>query len=154
MFSYAIIERNIKDLAMNFLEAVTTCLTDKYFKSSGRAQLPEFWWFALFSFILFGLAAALDNLADPSKGATILSIAIKLLLTLPYIAVTIRRLHDTNKSGWYYFVVLIPLAGFIILLYFCALKGTVGPNRFGPDPLNPEVVPNPEVIPTPEDKIE
>jgi uncharacterized membrane protein YhaH (DUF805 family) len=142
MFSYAIIIRNIRELAMKFIDAITICLMDKYFKFSGRAQLPEFWWFALFSFILFLLAAVIDKLPNPTTSAIIFSIAIKLLLTVPYIAVTVRRLHDINKSGWYYCVVIIPIFGFILLLYYCALQGTVGPNRYGPDPRNPELVPD------------
>jgi uncharacterized membrane protein YhaH (DUF805 family) len=152
---YDIIKRTIKDLAMNFLDAITVCLMDKYFKFSGRAQPREFWWFVLFSSVLYVLATALNHLSNPTMTAIILSIVIQLFLVVPYIAVTVRRLHDTNKSGWYYCTLFIPFIGIFIQLYYCSQPGTVGPNQFRPDPLNPERAPKPEKkIPDPEKKIE
>jgi uncharacterized membrane protein YhaH (DUF805 family) len=137
-------KRTLKELALKFIDAVTICLMDKYFKFSGRAQLSEYWWFTLFTFIIFFLAVILDVLPNQTKATILFSAAIKLLLFIPIIAVTVRRLHDTDKSGWYYLIVLIPFVGIFILMYFCTLKGTEGPNRFGPDPLKPEPIPNSE----------
>ncbi|HHB81462.1 MAG TPA: DUF805 domain-containing protein, partial [Aliiroseovarius sp.] len=54
---------------------------------------------------------------------------------LPNISVMVRRLHDTDRSGWWYWIVLVPLIGFILLIVWFASKGTTGDNRFGPDPL-------------------
>ena len=54
---------------------------------------------------------------------------------IPAISVSVRRLHDIDKSGWWYWVVIIPLLGILILIFFAVQKGTVGANRFGPDPL-------------------
>ncbi len=57
-----------------------------------------------------------------------------LFLFIPALAVTIRRLHDTDRSGWWIFISMVPLIGFIVLLVFWLSEGTRGPNRFGPDP--------------------
>jgi uncharacterized membrane protein YhaH (DUF805 family) len=62
-----------------------------------------------------------------------------LLVFIPNLAVTIRRLHDQDKSGWFVLLALIPLVGPIILLVFYCIEGTRGPNRFGPDPKGPDV---------------
>lgn len=62
-----------------------------------------------------------------------------LVMFIPNLAVAIRRLHDTDKSGWMYLLVLIPLVGGIILLVFYCTEGTRGPNRFGPDPKGPDI---------------
>ena len=58
-----------------------------------------------------------------------------LALFLPGLAVSIRRLHDLGRSGWYFLLILIPLIGTIILLIWFCMRGTVGPNQYGPDPL-------------------
>jgi len=55
-------------------------------------------------------------------------------IIIPSIAIAIRRLHDLDKSGWFYLLALVPLVSLILLVWFC-MKGTDGPNRFGPDPL-------------------
>ena len=58
-----------------------------------------------------------------------------LICLLPSISLGIRRLHDTDRSGWWLLIAFIPLVGLIVLLYFACLRGTTGPNRFGADPL-------------------
>jgi uncharacterized membrane protein YhaH (DUF805 family) len=60
---------------------------------------------------------------------------MKVLLLIPYLAVTVRRVHDVNTSGWFLFIVIIPLIGSIILLVKTIEKGTLGKNRFGEYPL-------------------
>jgi uncharacterized membrane protein YhaH (DUF805 family) len=62
-----------------------------------------------------------------------------LLVFIPNLAVTIRRLHDQDKSGWFILLALIPFFGALILLVFYFIEGTRGPNRFGPDPKGPDV---------------
>ena len=64
----------------------------------------------------------------------LLTIIVALGLFLPYLAVTIRRLHDTNRSGWWILIGFIPLVGLIVMLIFLCTKGTDGSNDFGPDP--------------------
>jgi uncharacterized membrane protein YhaH (DUF805 family) len=56
---------------------------------------------------------------------------------MPSLSAMVRRLHDTDRSGWWYWLALVPLIGIIILIVWWATEGTRGPNRFGDDPLNP-----------------
>lgn len=137
----------------------------RYFDFNGRSRRMEYWSFALFmalvGIVLAGpmffdviMAASADPLAadpDPFGGADMLSIAafslyglFALAVIIPSIAVTVRRLHDRDMSGWWYlgFIVasMIPLLGFvasIALLVILFLPGTEGSNRFGPDPKDP-----------------
>ena len=110
---------------MDFKQAVISCFS-KYVTFSGRAPRSEYWYFALFNFIV---------------GCALLAISAKLnscfsvLVFLPGLAVMIRRLHDKNRSGWWCLLAFIPLIGTIILLYWFCTKGTTGDNRYGPDPL-------------------
>ncbi len=129
---------------MSFLDAVKTAFR-KYATFSGRARRSEFWYWVLFNFLVglvLGILASatggmeLDPVTGmPTYGPTgILANIVSLALLIPTIAVTVRRLHDTDRSGFWWFIVLIPIVGPIILLVFAALAGTPGPNRFGPDP--------------------
>ena len=116
---------------MDFMTAVRTCLS-KYVTFSGRAQRSEFWWFYLFNII----GSVVTNIIDTSIiGMPATSILWMLGLLLPGIAVSVRRMHDLDKSGWWIFIVLIPIVGIILYIYWFVQRGTVGDNRFGPDPL-------------------
>jgi uncharacterized membrane protein YhaH (DUF805 family) len=64
----------------------------------------------------------------------VLVIPVVLVFLLPQLAVTIRRLHDIDRSGWWFWFAYVPLVGAITLLIFCCMPGTPGPNRFGPPP--------------------
>lgn len=117
---------------MDFMTAIRSCL-DKYVTFSGRARRSEFWWFFLFNLI----GSAIANVIDTGViGLPILSIVWMLALLLPGISVSVRRMHDLDKSGWWIFIVLIPLIGFLIYVYWFIQRGTEGPNRFGPDPFD------------------
>lgn len=126
---------------MDFGTAIRTCF-QKYVTFSGRAQRSEFWWFALFSilgsFILGIVDAILFGWA--SEDPQVLNAIFSLVLFLPSISVAVRRLHDTDRTGWWWWIILIPLIGWIILIVWYATKGTDGPNRFGPDPLDRSAV--------------
>ncbi len=116
---------------MDFKTAVRTCL-ENYTNFTGRAQRSEFWWFVLFNFI----GSAILNFVDTAIiGMPALSIIWMLGLLIPGIAVSIRRMHDLDKSGWWILIPLVPIVGVILYIYWAAQRGTVGPNRFGPDPL-------------------
>ena len=142
---------------MEFKEAVKICLTQKYCCFKGRASRSEFWWFCLFTLIMNFVVALLGSLL-PALGS-IVSAVQALWLLLPTVSVSTRRLHDRNFSGWWQALPLaatLPaVAGAVLeanwllmlagcaaglaslwLLIFYALKGTAGPNRFGPDPLD------------------
>jgi uncharacterized membrane protein YhaH (DUF805 family) len=113
---------------MGPVEAVQTCLR-KYIDFSGRAARPEFWWFFLF----YILAAIVIGAIDAAIGTyPLLYVIVALGLFLPALAAQIRRLHDTDRSGWWVLIGLIPLIGTIWLLVLLASQGTAGPNRYGP----------------------
>lgn len=115
---------------MDFMTAVKKCLNN-YATFSGRAQRSEYWWFYLFNIILSVVA----NIIDAAIGIPIFSIIVLLGLIIPGIAVSVRRMHDLGKSGWWIFIALIPLIGIILLIYWFVSRGTEGPNEYGPDPL-------------------
>ena len=138
---------------MGFKEAVNSVLKQNYANFQGRAARSEYWFFALFVFIVAAILTALlfatvDFITQQVSGLGYVIIAILavfyLAILIPSIAVAVRRLHDRNMSGWWYlgFIVLsaIPFVGVVasiaMLVIFC-LKGTDGDNRFGPDPLRP-----------------
>jgi len=115
---------------MGFGEAIGACLS-KYATFSGRARRSEYWFFVLFQV----LANIVANIVDHAIDANLLSILVDLVLILPSLAVAVRRLHDIDKSGWWLLVGLIPLVGWVFIIIWACTKGTLGPNRFGPDPL-------------------
>ncbi len=140
---------------MGFVDAVRTCLIVKYATFEGRAARSEFWYFSLFHILMllaFGaLGFALGGGSNFRAGNLrsflpfVPLILVVLAMILPSIAVAVRRLHDRNMSGWWYlgFIVLsaIPVIGRLVnlaTLVLYALKGTLGPNRFGRDPLGVE----------------
>lgn len=109
----------------------------KYADFSGRAPRAEYWWFYLLIIIGYIVATILDSLLglDGAVGPYgIVTALFGLAVLIPSIAVGARRLHDTDRSGWWLLIGLIPLIGAIVLLVFFVLPGTQGSNRFGPDP--------------------
>lgn len=126
---------------MGFTEAIRSGF-DHYVKFDGRASRSAYWWWALFVFIVGIVANVLDGVFGLQQfrefngqmyaaGGVISGLAT-LALLLPNLSVTIRRLHDTDRSGWWWFIVIFPVIGWIIYLYFMIARGTPGPNRFGP----------------------
>ena len=117
----------------------------RYADFSGRSRRKEYWMFALLN-VLIGVFVGLVFLLGYNAGMSqtemdtflmpILYLAglVSLALVIPGIAVTIRRLHDTDRSGWNVFWALVPLFGPLLLLVYYVSDGTPGPNRFGPDP--------------------
>ncbi len=112
---------------MGFADAVRTCLS-KYVDFQGRAMRSEFWWFALFNIIVQIVTSVVDR---GVLNYPVLSTIATLALILPGIAVSVRRLHDTDRSGWWLLISFIPLIGAIVLLVWYCTKGSVGQNRFG-----------------------
>lgn len=127
---------------MSFTAAVRSVLS-QYVQFGGRARRSEYWWFVLFS-ILVGIVAAILDVAlgtDSSSSAWsagLVGTLVNLALLLPSLAVGVRRLHDTNRSGWWLLIALIPLVGAIVLIVFFVQDSTPGPNRFGPSPKEPQ----------------
>ncbi|MEG2806008.1 DUF805 domain-containing protein [Stenotrophomonas sp.] len=111
----------------------------RYAQFEGRASRKEFWMFYLFvmlvtivGYIGMGIGASMESNAVVMLFGAVLGL-FSLAVLVPSIAVTVRRLHDTDKSGWFLLLAFVPLAG-IVLLVFYVLPGTPGENRFGPVP--------------------
>lgn len=150
---------------MGFGEAIRVCL-QKYIVFRGRARRAEYWWFFLFCVLAGIVAEIVDRVVAPTYTATHssgpVSSGMSLALLLPQLSVFVRRLHDTNRTGWWalvFYVVLIGLFFAALAAYFnanislggvfcllivglciwvfvlLAMRGTAGPNRYGPDPI-------------------
>ena len=141
---------------MTFGESINVCLRKKYASFSGRATRSEFWWFTLFiaivNFVInfvgtiatgASLAATFnpDSLSELGGGLlgsvgviifAIIGIIVWLYFLLPSLSVTVRRLHDTGRSGWWWWISLIPLVGPIILFVFMLLASEPNDNEYGP----------------------
>ena len=108
----------------------------KYADFKGRSQRSEYWFFFLF-YVLIMVALSIVGAVLGESGSMISGILIGIFVLgtiVPMIAVTVRRLHDTDRSGWFFLVTFIPAVGSFILLYFCVLDSQAGTNRFGPNP--------------------
>lgn len=109
----------------------------KYAVFSGRARRKEYWFFVLFN-IIFSIAfTVIDGVTgtlDPTMGMGLLSLLYSLAVLIPSISVTVRRLHDIGRSGWWLFIILIPLLGAITLLVFMFLDSKPEENQYGANP--------------------
>jgi uncharacterized membrane protein YhaH (DUF805 family) len=110
-----------------------TDVLKKYTVFGGRAARPEFWWFTLINIIIAILIATLAG-ALLGRGGLVIYYLYDLAVLLPGLAVTFRRLHDTDKSGWWILISIVPIVGSIVLIVFLASAGTPGDNRYGPVP--------------------
>jgi uncharacterized membrane protein YhaH (DUF805 family) len=115
---------------MSFPDAVRSGLQN-YVNFSGRARRSEYWWFVLFYVIVLVVARILDGVIGMSP---LLYTVAALALLLPSLGLAVRRLHDTNRSGWWILLGLIPIIGSIILIVFMVGEGTPGDNQYGPSP--------------------
>ena len=113
---------------MLFSESVSVCIK-KYFVFRGRASRSEYWWFQLIVTPSYLISEVFNN------DIAYLFLGITFFTLIPAISAGVRRLHDTNKSGFFLLFGLIPFIGGIILLFFLIPEGTKGKNKFGPDPL-------------------
>lgn len=113
---------------MDFVTAVKTAL-GKYATFSGRASRPEYWWFIAFYIICSLVAAVIDGAILHSDASPVSSI-ISIVLLLPCIGVTVRRLHDTGRSGWWILINLLPVIGIIVMIYWLAQPGAKEANKY------------------------
>jgi uncharacterized membrane protein YhaH (DUF805 family) len=114
---------------MGFSDAVKTCF-NKYADFTGRAGRPEYWWFVLSYVIVYIVVAIIGSAIKASWLAWIPLLAY----IIPLLAAAVRRFHDTGRSGWWYFIWLVPLVGPIIAIVFLASQGNAGSNQYGPPP--------------------
>ena len=111
--------------------SVRTCLT-KYADFNGRAARPEFWWFVLAQVVV----SLILNMLLPVLGGL-----FSLAVLVPSLAAGSRRLHDIGKSGWLQLLGLIPVVGWILLIYWAAQPGEPAANQYGPPPESPSLPP-------------
>ncbi|TMR88753.1 DUF805 domain-containing protein [Nonomuraea basaltis] len=114
---------------MSFAAAARVCLTAKYATLSGRARRSEYWWFSLLyvsaAVVLVGISFAIKV---PLLNVLLLS------LIVPMLTVSVRRLHDTGKSGWRMLIALIPVVGPVVYLVGMMADSAPGANQYGPFP--------------------
>jgi uncharacterized membrane protein YhaH (DUF805 family) len=114
----------------------------KYATFSGRARRREYWFYVLFYVIIIVVLSVIDGIIGMNMGGAgvgILTAIYILAVFLPTLAVLVRRLHDTGRSGWWFFIQLVPLVGFFILLYFLVSDSQPGTNAYGPNPKEGEM---------------
>ncbi len=116
---------------MSFQEAISSGLS-RYIDFNTRSSRSEYWFWVLFVILLSIVAGVIDNLLF---GSSILGTLVTLGLLVPGIAVGVRRLHDIDRSGWWYLIALIPLIGALVLIYWFVQPGTPGSNEYGDNPL-------------------
>lgn len=108
-----------------------------YVGFGGRARRKEYWFFVLFNFLISVALVFVDTAIgglNPETGIGVLSGLYSLGVLIPGLAVTFRRLHDTDRSAWWLLILLVPLVGVIVILVFMFLDGTPGNNSYGADP--------------------
>lgn len=115
---------------MNFTEAVQSGFSN-YVNFQGRSTRSEYWYWVLFVIVCMIVA----QLIDLAIGLHVVYPIFVLAIVLPGLAVSVRRLHDLDRSGWFVLLPVIPVVGAIILIYWHCQPGSAGVNRFGPDPL-------------------
>lgn len=120
---------------MDFIAAIKNGFRN-YASASGRAARSEFWYWVLFSILVTGAGAIVDLAIFGDTDTGLFSPLISLALLLPDVAVAIRRMHDLDRSGWWLLIYFTGIAAIVLLVWDC-MKGTIGPNRFGLDPLAP-----------------
>ena len=115
---------------------------NRYADFEGRARRREYWMFALFNVVVavgfVAVAGVLGLVSEILAGLFFLLYYLYALAVLvPSLAFTVRRLHDTGRSGWWVLVSVVPFVGGFVLLYFMVVEGDAGPNAYGPDPKDP-----------------
>jgi uncharacterized membrane protein YhaH (DUF805 family) len=102
----------------------------KYAVFNGRARRKEYWMFFLFNLIFSFVLGFIDGIL----GTVFIGTIYGLVVLIPGIAVTVRRLHDIGRTGWWVLIGLIPLIGLIVLIVFAATDGNKGSNEYGSNP--------------------
>ncbi len=115
------------------MEWYLTVVKEKYAEFSGRARRNEYWYFVLFNFLISIGLGIIDGVLGlgAGSGVGLLGGIYSLAVLIPSLAVAVRRLHDTGRSGWWLLISLIPIVGVIILIVFLASESQNGKNQFG-----------------------
>ena len=129
---------------MGFMDALTTVFRNKYATFSGRASRSEYWWAYLGYFVIatvlqiFALVGGfiLIDAGELALLPTLIALVGIVALIIPTIAVSVRRMHDTGKSGWMLLILIIPCIGFILWIVWMVEDGQAHDNAYGPVPTN------------------
>lgn len=144
---------------MTFREAIAKNFAAYGRLFEGRATRSEFWkpqlavllmvvglyalvglmaggWYVVDRSGVVALSVVVVLISIPAGLGALALVAYVYVMVLPTLATMVRRLHDTGRSGWWYWIALVPFVGFIVLIVFLAQRGTDGPNKYGPDPLD------------------
>ncbi|MBI4275225.1 MAG: DUF805 domain-containing protein [Rhizobiales bacterium] len=119
---------------MNFLEAIASGFRN-YINFSGRARRSEYWYWVLFVLLLGVVTALLDAVIFGESELSPINLIAGIVTFLPGLAIGFRRLHDIDRTGWWWLIVFT-IIGVFVLIYWACLKGTDGSNRYGPDPFS------------------
>ena len=129
---------------MTYTGAIKYCYSH-YATFAGRASRSEYWWWMLYTLIVSIVASIIDGMMGARfvVGTNVVVwlpygyvfSLVTLVNLLPGLSVLVRRLHDRDKSGWWFWIAMVPFIGGLILLIWVCIKGTTGPNRYGDDPL-------------------
>lgn len=109
-------------------------LKENFANFSGRARREEYWYYSLAVFVISAILSVLSKAGIVGVIFSIVSFLFSLCILIPGLAVSVRRLHDTGRSGWWLLICLIPLIGQIVLLVFMVTEGQKGENKWGDDP--------------------
>lgn len=115
----------------------------KYAVFKGRARRKEYWFFTLISILISIALGFVDGFAgtlDATTGVGMLGGLYSLVILIPSLAVMVRRLHDTGRTGWWFFLLFIPLIGAIVLLIFLLQDSKPGENKYGDNPKQDELL--------------
>jgi uncharacterized membrane protein YhaH (DUF805 family) len=107
-----------------------TDVLKKYAVFDGRARRKEYWMFVLFN----AIASMILGIVDTAIHSPLLGIVYALGVLIPSLAVAVRRLHDTGRSGWWILIGLVPIVGTVILIVFMVMDSQLGENQYGPNP--------------------
>ena len=123
---------------MGFADAVKNAIMNNYGNFTGRASRSEFWWFILFGAIVSFLTSFTDSIifGTPIDGYGPLWLIGILALLIPNLSLTVRRFHDTGRSGWWYLIGLIPCIGIILIIVWTVEEGNAHVNAYGDVPTN------------------
>ena len=118
---------------MNFQDAIRSGIRN-YVTFSGRASRSEFWYWALFALLVSIASSIIDHTIFPFASTGPIEGLTSLVLFLPGLAVSMRRLHDIDRTGWWW-LIAFTVIGIVLLIVWACTRGTAGANRYGPDPL-------------------
>jgi uncharacterized membrane protein YhaH (DUF805 family) len=123
----------VEETSMNFPQAIASGFHN-YADAGGRASRSEYWYWTLFVTLVVIATALADAIMFPGSQWGPAGTLIGIALFLPGVAVSIRRLHDINRSG-YWFLIAFTIIGILLLIYWACVPGDEGDNKYGPDPL-------------------